>query len=140
MKPMLTDLTFNNIMRMMTGKRYYGEETTDEEEAKRVRQLVADVGANTSSGNAVDYVPILRLFLNYEKRVKELGKKTDKFLQGLIDEKREQQDAGNTMIDHLLVLQKSDTEYYTDQIIKGILLVRFFFSIFFSFIFAYHLL
>ncbi|KAH0853854.1 hypothetical protein HID58_092812, partial [Brassica napus] len=123
MKPMLTDLTFNNIMRMMTGKRYYGEETTDEEEAKRVRQLVADVGANTSSGNAVDYVPILRLFSSYEKRVKELGKKTDKFLQGLIDDKREQQETGNTMIDHLLVLQKSDTEYYTDQIIKGIILV-----------------
>ncbi|KAF8114465.1 hypothetical protein N665_0037s0041, partial [Sinapis alba] len=123
MKPMLMDLTFNNIMRMMTGKRYYGEETTDEEEAKRVRKLVADVGANTSSGNAVDYVPILRLFSSYEKRVKELGKKTDKFLQGLIDDKREQQETGNTMIDHLLVLQKSDTEYYTDQIIKGIILV-----------------
>lgn len=120
------DLTFNNIMRMMTGKRCYGEETTDEEEAKRVRKLVADVGANTSSGNAVDYVPILRLFSSYEKRVEKLGKKTDKFLQSLIDDKREQQETGNTMIDHLLLLQKSDTEYYTDQIIKGIILVYFF--------------
>ncbi|ESQ33194.1 hypothetical protein EUTSA_v10004066mg [Eutrema salsugineum] len=123
MKPMLMDLTFNNIMRMMIGKRYYGEETTDEEEAKRVRKLVADVGSSTSSGKAVDYVPILRLFSNYEKRVKKLGKETDKFLQGLTDDKREQQETGNTMIDHLLVLPKSDTEYYTDQIIKGIILI-----------------
>ncbi|CAN8232482.1 unnamed protein product [Cochlearia groenlandica] len=123
MKPMLMDLTFNNIMRMMTGKRYYGEETTDEEEAKRVRKLIGDVGANTSSGNAVDYVPVLRLFSSYEKRVKELGQDTDKFLQGLIDDKRGQQETGNTMIDHLLLLQKSDTEYYTDQIIKGIILI-----------------
>ncbi|EOA16477.1 hypothetical protein CARUB_v10004631mg [Capsella rubella] len=123
MKPMLMDLTFNNIMRMMTGKRYYGEETTDEEEAKRVRKLVGDVSANTSSGNAVDYVPITRLFSSYEKRVKKLGEDTDKFLQGLIDDKRGQQETGTTMIDHLLVLQKSDTEYYTDQIIKGIILI-----------------
>jgi len=131
LKPMLMDLTFNNIMRMMTGKRYYGEETTDEEEAKRVRKLVADVGANTSSGNAVDYVPILRLFSSYENRVKKLGEETDKFLQGLIDDKRGQQETGTTMIDHLLVLQKSDIEYYTDQIIKGIILVYFFFLYFF---------
>lgn len=123
LKPMLMDLTFNNIMRMMTGKRYYGEETTDEEEAKRVRKLVADVGANTSSGNAVDYVPILRLFSSYENRVKKLGEETDKFLQGLIDDKRGQQETGTTMIDHLLVLQNSDIEYYTDQIIKGIILI-----------------
>ncbi|XP_010440785.1 PREDICTED: cytochrome P450 81D1-like [Camelina sativa] len=124
MKPMLMDLTFNNIMRMMTGKRYYGEETNDEEEAKRVRKLVLDVVANTSSGNAVDYVPILRLFSSYEKRVKKLGEDTDKFVQGLIDDKRgQQQEAGTTMIDHLLVLQNSDTEYYTDQIIKGIILL-----------------
>nr|UAK14963.1 cytochrome P450 81D38 [Iberis amara] len=123
MKPMLMDLTFNNIMRMMTGKRYYGEETTDEEEAKRVRKLLADVGANTSSGNAVDYVPVLRLFSSYENRVKKLGEDTDKFLQGLIDDKRGQQESGNTMIDHMLALQKSDTQYYTDQIIKGIMLI-----------------
>ncbi|KAF3949474.1 hypothetical protein CMV_024660, partial [Castanea mollissima] len=43
------------------------------------------------------------------------------FLQGLIDEKRSMEEKGNTMIDHLLSLQKSQPEYYTDQIIKGLI-------------------
>jgi hypothetical protein len=64
-----------------------------------------------------------------EKKLMGLSKKMDAFLQGLIDEKRREE--GNTMIDHLLSLQKSQPEYYTDQIIKGIIrvsAVHFFFS------------
>ncbi|XP_010528651.1 PREDICTED: cytochrome P450 81D1 [Tarenaya hassleriana] len=125
MRPMFVDLTFNNIMRMITGKRYYGEEEeeVDEEERKRVRRMVAEVGTNTSSGNAVDYMPIMRWFSDYEKRMKKLGEKTDEFLQSLVDEKRREGERGNTMIDRMLSLQDSDPEYYTDQLIKGLVLI-----------------
>ncbi|CAI9770261.1 unnamed protein product [Fraxinus pennsylvanica] len=46
----------------------------------------------------------------------------DAFLQGLIEEHRHNKN-GNTMIDHLLSLQESQPEYYTDTIIKGIMTV-----------------
>ena len=46
-----------------------------------------------------------------------------KFLQGLIDKQRGKDEEENTMIDHMLSLQKSQPEYYTDQIIKGLILV-----------------
>ncbi|KAK4360648.1 hypothetical protein RND71_019600 [Anisodus tanguticus] len=46
----------------------------------------------------------------------------DEFLQGLIDEYRGAKNQ-NTMIDHLLCLQETQPEYYTDEIIKGIIMV-----------------
>lgn len=57
-----------------------------------------------------------------EKRLKNLSKRTDAFLRGLIDEHRHKEE-GNTKIDHTLSLKKSQPEYYTDQIVKGLILV-----------------
>ncbi|WZZ46308.1 hypothetical protein YC2023_042567 [Brassica napus] len=54
----------------------------------------------------------------------DLGKRFDAFLQELVDEKRdEKEEKGQTMIHHLLSLQKTQPSYYTDEIIKGIILV-----------------
>jgi cytochrome P450 len=52
----------------------------------------------------------------------QLGKRMDAFWKGLIDEHRVDKDR-NTMVSHLLALQESEPEYYTDEIIKGIILV-----------------
>ncbi|CDO96872.1 unnamed protein product [Coffea canephora] len=49
--------------------------------------------------------------------------KMDAFLEGLIDEHRGHNKDSNTMIDHLLSLQQSQPEYYTNEIIKGIIMV-----------------
>jgi hypothetical protein len=46
----------------------------------------------------------------------------DLILQGLVDEHRRDRDR-NTMINHLLTLQDSQPEYYTEDIIKGLILV-----------------
>jgi cytochrome P450 len=59
-----------------------------------------------------------------EKRLMRLAKKMDAFLQALIDENKGKEE-GNTMIHHLLSLQKSQPDYYTDQIIKALILVSF---------------
>ena len=58
----------------------------------------------------------------------ELGKRNDAFLQGLIDEQNlskttSDQSKASTMIHHLLSLQESEPKYYTDEIIKGHILV-----------------
>ena len=52
----------------------------------------------------MEFVPILR-WMNYgglEKKLKSLSKRTDEFLQALIDEQRHKEEEGNTMIDHML--------------------------------------
>ncbi|KAL4600053.1 hypothetical protein ACB092_11G170300 [Castanea dentata] len=125
LKSMFLELTFNIIMRMVEGKRYYGEDVKDEEEARQFKGIMKEIVGAGGASNAQELVPLLwwidrgRL----EERLKKLANKTDAFLQGLIDEKRRKEEKGNTMIDHLLSLQKSQPEYYTDQIIKGLILV-----------------
>lgn len=114
-------LTINNIIRMLAGKRYYGDGTEDDDESKHVRDLIAEVIAAGGAGNAADYFPILCWLTDYEKRVKKLGGRVDEFLQSLVDEKRAEKVKGNTMIDRLLSLQETQPEYYTDVIIKGII-------------------
>ncbi|XP_031262471.1 cytochrome P450 81E8-like [Pistacia vera] len=125
LRPLLTELTFNNIMRMISGKRYYGDDVSDNEEAKKFRKLIAEVTENGGASHPVDFLPILGWmgFGGYEKKLVKLGKKVDVFLRGLIEEHRLQKETRNTMIDHLLSLQQSQPDYYTDQIIKGLILV-----------------
>jgi hypothetical protein len=50
------------------------------------------------------------------------SKKMDVFLQGLVDEHRDDRDR-NTMINRFLALQEEQPEYYTDEVIKGHVLV-----------------
>ncbi|WZZ76905.1 hypothetical protein YC2023_088275 [Brassica napus] len=55
MKSLLGNLASNNIIRMLAGKRYYGEEN---DEAKFVRQLVAEVVISSGAGNPADYLSV----------------------------------------------------------------------------------
>ncbi|CAH8315370.1 unnamed protein product [Eruca vesicaria subsp. sativa] len=119
MKPLITNLTSNNIIRMVAGKRYYGEET---QEAKSVRQLVAEVVNAAGAGNPADYLSVVRWFTTFEKRMKNLGKRCDAFLQRIVDEKRADKEKGESMMDRLLSLQETQPDYYTDDIIKGLIL------------------
>ncbi|PNX80085.1 isoflavone 2'-hydroxylase-like protein [Trifolium pratense] len=127
MKSKFSEMTFNTIMRMISGKRYYGEDcdVSDEEGAKEFRELIKEMVSLGGSSNPGEFVGIFRLFDfgDYEKKLKRISRRFDGFLQGLIDEIRRKKENGNTMIDHLLNLQESQPEYYTDQIIKGIVLV-----------------
>ncbi|EOX99196.1 hypothetical protein QUC31_014754 [Theobroma cacao] len=92
---------------MVAGKRHYGEDVADEEEARQVIELIAEVFEYSGATNAGDFVPIFNWINgNYEKKVKWLAKTMDGLLQRMIDESRSKQE-GNTMIDHLLPLQKS---------------------------------
>lgn len=147
-RPLLTDLTLNVMMRMIAGKTYYGDDVTNDEEAENFQELVRDLtaaavatypGSNSSNANQLcytcfdlylsgDFVPILRWidYRGYVKNAVRLGERTDRFLQGLVDEgrrKRTEQNSVDTMIDHLLSLQESEPDYYTDQVIKGLMLV-----------------
>ncbi|RID77217.1 hypothetical protein BRARA_A00145 [Brassica rapa] len=122
LEPLLSDLTFNNIVRMVTGKRYYGDEVHNEEEANLFKKLVADVNDCSGARHPGDYLPFLKIFGgSFEKKVKAVGEAMDDILQRLLDECRRDKD-GNTMVNHLLTLQQQEPEYYTDVTIKGLML------------------
>jgi isoflavone 2'-hydroxylase len=127
LKSMFSELTFNIILRMVAGKRYYGygEEVKNQEEAKRFKKVMKE-SAEFGGVNPQEFVPILRWIDHggLEKRLMRFAKKMDAFLQALIDEKKGEEE-GNTMIHRLLSLQKSQPDYYTDQIIKALILVSF---------------
>ena len=110
---------------MVAGKRYYGEDVKDEEEERQFKGIMKEMAGLAGPSNPQEFVPLLRWIdpRRLEKRLMKLANRADAFLQGLIDEKRSKEEKMNTMIDHLLSLQKSQPEYYTDQIIKGLILV-----------------
>ncbi|KAH7520253.1 hypothetical protein FEM48_Zijuj08G0124500 [Ziziphus jujuba var. spinosa] len=126
LQPIFTELTFNIIMRMVAGKRYYGDELTDKEEAKQFREIIEEAFVYGGAANPGDFLPVLNWISRdgFEKKIKRLAKRADAFLQSLIDENRDRKESKNTMIDHLLSLQESQPDYYTDQIIKGLIMGR----------------
>ncbi|XP_027335328.1 isoflavone 2'-hydroxylase-like [Abrus precatorius] len=127
---MFHDMTYNNMMRMISGKRYFGEESEmkDVEEAREFREMVAELLQFAGVSNKADYLPFLRWFdfQNLEKRLKSIGDRFDRFLNVLIDEQRNKKQRENAMIDHLLNLQESQPQNYTDHIIKGLALAMLF--------------
>ncbi|CAN8283981.1 unnamed protein product [Cochlearia groenlandica] len=123
LRSLFMDLTLNNILRMMAGKRFYGDGTEQDNDSRRVRKLIDEVVALAGAGNAIDYIPILRWITSFETKVKNLSNRVDEFLQSLVDEKREDKVKGDTMMDHLLALQETQPDYYTDVTLKGIIIV-----------------
>ncbi|KAH7835747.1 hypothetical protein Vadar_029413 [Vaccinium darrowii] len=124
MKSKLSGLTLNNIIRMIAGKRYYGDDVEESAEAEEFQEIVSDVFSHSGASNPANFLPVL-LWIDYKGKEKNLEKtqnRLDALLQGLIDEHR-RVTSKNTMIDHLLKLQESQPEYYTDAIMKGLMSV-----------------
>nr|AWD38962.1 cytochrome P450 family 81 subfamily F polypeptide 5 [Descurainia sophia] len=122
LEPILSDLTFNNIVRMVAGKRYYGDDVHNEEEADIFKQHIADINEYSAARHPGDYLPFMKIFgRSFEKRVKAVGDALDDLFQGLLEECRSNKD-GNTMVNKLLIRQQEEPGYYTDVIIKGLIL------------------
>ncbi|XP_023513339.1 cytochrome P450 81D1-like [Cucurbita pepo subsp. pepo] len=126
MSSMISELSSNIVMRMVMGKRFYGEGVSDLEQARKFRDIVKQVMQKCGSFDSRSFIPLLNWIdiTHYEKRIIKLGQRNDEFLQGLIDEHRNQKEEGrNTMIDHLLSLQQSQLDFMSDQVIKGLITV-----------------
>ncbi|XP_031125153.1 cytochrome P450 81Q32-like [Ipomoea triloba] len=109
------DLAYSVMTRMVAGKRWSGP---------------ADMFASPAGMSLCDYVPVLR-WLGFhqgtEKKLVEMKKQRDDFLQGLIDESRKgiEMKKEKTIIEALLLLQEAAPETYTDEVIKGLITVMF---------------
>ena len=59
LRSMLLDLTSNIIMRMVAGKRYYGVDVKEIEEARIFREILEELFAYISMINVGDLIPIV---------------------------------------------------------------------------------
>ncbi|KAD4888636.1 hypothetical protein E3N88_20709 [Mikania micrantha] len=126
---MLHEMTLNMIMRMISGKRYFGGEM--EEEGKRFKEIVKETFMVSGASNLGDHLPFLRWLgmRGLEKKMIVLQEKNDSFIQELIDQLRKlkgnndnnKEKKKNTMIEVLLQLKEDDPHYYTDELIRSLI-------------------
>ncbi|KAG8384322.1 hypothetical protein BUALT_Bualt04G0106200 [Buddleja alternifolia] len=133
LRTVFSELSFNIMMRMIAGKRYFGDQDDEnDEEGKQFRMIIYEVFNLSGSGNYLEEYEWLLRWIDYYKgsmkNMARVAERMDAFMQGLIDECRRSDgnNNNNTMIDHLLSLQQSQPEYYSDAIIKGIIMVMLF--------------
>ncbi|MED6206764.1 hypothetical protein PIB30_029852 [Stylosanthes scabra] len=129
LRPRFMELSFNIMLRMISGKRYYGKDI--DEEGKEFQILVKEMAELLGSGNLNDFIPLLKWvdFQSMEKRMVSLMKKVDNFLQKLLDDHRRNRSIkGNqennmnlNLIDVMLDLQHKDPEFYTHETVKGVI-------------------
>ncbi|XP_022149516.1 cytochrome P450 81E8-like [Momordica charantia] len=119
---MILDLMFNIIMRIVAGKKYYDDDMSNDGKSRKFREAVKETMAHGGATNPGDFIPIWNWIdpTGLEKKMMKLGHTMDELLQELLDEIRNQKNEGNTMIEHLLCLQKSEPENHSDLIIKGL--------------------
>ncbi|CAI0464933.1 unnamed protein product [Linum tenue] len=127
MKSRLSGLSLNIVMRMVAGKRYFGSASAEEGGGgEGFQEVISEVFELSGASNPGDFLPVLR-WIGYggmEKRMWRVLAKFDAVFQGLIDERRKDKSAEQkTMIDTFLDLQKSDPQTYSDDIIKGQVMV-----------------
>ncbi|XP_020699881.1 isoflavone 2'-hydroxylase-like [Dendrobium catenatum] len=131
MRPRLFELNLNLMMKIVAGKKFNQTEV--------FRQIVRETFELSGATNFGDFIPLLRLFdyKGLEKKLIRLQGRRNSFLQELIDERRrdsaysfdneaerDREEKGRKcLIDSLLSLQKTSPEQYSDEIIKGIVVV-----------------
>lgn len=133
MKSRIQGLNFNIIMKIVADKRFYGREVKDLKEGNEFKVLIREFFEVSGASNPGEFIPFLQWidFQGFKKRILELQRKTDSFAQNLIEEHRSkrcgsylEKEKDQTLIDALLSLQETEPDYYTDDIIKGNILVR----------------
>lgn len=112
------------------------------EAAKLFQEISKDQIRVIPKANVLDFLPFMRWFGfgDVEEALMRIFEKRDKFMQNVIDEQREMTMMMNgsddqcsgprklttkTVLDVLLELQAEEPEFYTDQTIRDLLLVRF---------------
>lgn len=133
MKSTLFDLAVGIIERLVAPL------AADAPEQRRiVREMVTEgLRESAAAANAGDYMPAFMRALAWRglgRRLMRLRKKRDEFWGALIEQHRERRgiqeedgdgEGSKTVMSIMLSLQNSDPERYTDDIIKGLIVVHF---------------
>ncbi|KAA8528485.1 hypothetical protein F0562_035840 [Nyssa sinensis] len=132
-------LTFNIITRLVAGKRCVRDAVAGMDLGKQILEEIKRKFVSRMPLNMCDFFPILRWFgyKGLEKSLIKLHMERDEFLQGLIDEFRRKRTSSaninivtNTektpLIEALLSIQESEPDFFSDAVIKSIIIIMFF--------------
>jgi cytochrome P450 len=127
LRPRLFELVLNVMLRTVTGDR------ARHADVRRFEEIVEETFAVSGTPSVGDFFPALRWvdrLRGIDAALSRFQAKRDAFVGGLVEDQRRRRDAGNgrdaektSIIDELLSLQEIDPDYYTDTVIKGIVLV-----------------
>uniref|UniRef100_A0A0E0JBM5 Uncharacterized protein n=1 Tax=Oryza nivara TaxID=4536 RepID=A0A0E0JBM5_ORYNI len=130
LRPRLFELVLNVMLRAVTARRHAGDET------RRFQEIVEETFAASGAPTVGDFFPALRWvdrLRGVVATLQSLQKRRDAFVAGLVDDHRRTRRAAaaaadkdqkkNGIIDALLTLQETDPDHYTDNVVKGIVLV-----------------
>ncbi|XP_009597427.1 cytochrome P450 81C13-like [Nicotiana tomentosiformis] len=134
-------LVFNLMTKIIAGRHIVKEEDAGKEKGiEIIEKLRGTFLVTTSFLNMCDFLPVFRWvgYKGLEKKMASIHNRRNEFLNSLLDEFRHKKSSasqsnttvGNmekktTLIEKLLSLQESEPEFYTDDIIKSIMLVVF---------------
>lgn len=126
-------LTFNVMMKMVAGKKCVEEKDVETVVGRKSIKEMKEMFVPITSMTVCDFVPFLRWvgYKGVEKGIQKLHKRRNAVLQGLVDKIRCQKTGmvkdgrKTTVVGTLLSLQKTDPEFYSDDVIKSILLTMF---------------
>ncbi|KAI3807413.1 hypothetical protein L1987_23340 [Smallanthus sonchifolius] len=121
---LLNNITTTAIM----GERYYGDEMNigDLKQALVFRDMMGELFKLLHTPNIGDFLPLLGWLGvgGHEKKMIGLMKRVDKFLEEVIAERRRIGSCeSGIMVDKLLALKPQEPELFTDQIIRGLILI-----------------
>ncbi|KAL9809940.1 putative cytochrome P450 [Arabidopsis thaliana] len=122
-----TLLTAHVMLRLVSGNRGV-DESDSESETKFLDEFKSRFFSSLSSMNVCDYFPVLRWigYKGLENRVIEIQRMRDEYLQRLIDDIRMKKfDSTGSVVEKFLKLQESEPEFYSDDVIKGIVVLMF---------------
>ncbi|KAK2985666.1 hypothetical protein RJ640_006929 [Escallonia rubra] len=131
MRSRFLELIFSIIIRMLVGKRYFGADMEDLVEGRGFLDIIREKIDLSQTSNPGDFLPFLSWFgfHSLEKRMLKLQSENDAVLDELIGERRKKLGAyqhgggrANSMVDAMILLQASEPEHYSDEIIKGIIM------------------
>ncbi|VAI55415.1 unnamed protein product [Triticum turgidum subsp. durum] len=125
-RPRLFELVLNVMLRAVTAHGHSGE-------LGRFQEFVEESFKVVGAPSIGDFFPALRWvdrLRGIDAAHARLQARRDAFVGGLVDDHRRRRSkagGGHTtsVIDELLALQEADPEYYTDNVLKGIVLVLF---------------
>uniref|UniRef100_A0A0E0F797 Cytochrome P450 n=1 Tax=Oryza meridionalis TaxID=40149 RepID=A0A0E0F797_9ORYZ len=129
LRPRLFELVLNVMLRAVTARRHGGDD------ARRFQEIVEETFAASGAPTVGDFFPALRWvdrLRGVVATLQSLQKRRDAFVAGLVDDHRrtrraaaaaEKDQKKNGIIDALLALQETDPDHYTDNVVKGIVLV-----------------
>ncbi|VVB13968.1 unnamed protein product [Arabis nemorensis] len=126
LKYQFTLLTAHVMLRLVSGN--CGVEERDPESEKMFLEDFKSRFFASISMNVCNYFPVLRWigYKGIEKRVIEMQRRRDEYLQRHVDKVRTKKfDSSGSVVEKFLRLQETEPEFYSDAVIKGIVVLMF---------------